>query len=99
MKKKKSPQNLTTLNLNLRVSNFHLGVINLHLGEIRLHIPNQVYGSDYCREQELRFYSGGMLLELRLTSDQGGFPLMKDAKDFEECRADEDRCFFVGDER
>uniref|UniRef100_A0A0P4WK51 Heme peroxidase n=1 Tax=Scylla olivacea TaxID=85551 RepID=A0A0P4WK51_SCYOL len=40
-----------------------------------------------------------MLIEVRQFGDLGGFPVMKEGKDFEECRTEEDKCFFVGDER
>ncbi|KAK8391872.1 hypothetical protein O3P69_017472 [Scylla paramamosain] len=58
-----------------------------------------VYGSDHCRERELRLHSYGMLIEVRQFGDLGGFPVMKEGKAFEECRTEEDKCFFVGDAR
>ena len=58
-----------------------------------------MYGSDHCRERELRLHSHGMLIEVRQFEELGGFPVMKDGKDFEECRTEEDKCFFVGDAR
>ncbi|XP_069937881.1 salivary peroxidase/catechol oxidase-like isoform X1 [Cherax quadricarinatus] len=58
-----------------------------------------VYGSDECRERDLRLYSSGMLIELRQGSAPGGLLPLVHASNFENCRSDSKKCFLAGDER
>ncbi|XP_045592713.2 salivary peroxidase/catechol oxidase [Procambarus clarkii] len=60
-----------------------------------------VYGSDECRERDLRLYSGGLLIELKAGRGKGTGGVMPavDAKHFEDCRTDYKKCFLAGDDR
>ncbi|XP_042222226.1 peroxidase-like [Homarus americanus] len=58
-----------------------------------------VYGSDECRERDLRLYFGGMMVEVKPGNSRRGFPPTTDAHHFEDCRSDKNKCFLAGDDR
>lgn len=59
-----------------------------------------VYGSNECREKDLRSFSSGQLIEiLQPKSFLKGLPPLVDAEQFLDCRSKERKCFRVGDDR
>ena len=66
----------------------------MYLSTEGVYSDGQVYGSDPCREEELRTRKGGLLRE----SDHALPPLVN-ASRFVECRTEMGQCFLTGDDR
>ncbi|XP_064082488.1 peroxidase-like isoform X2 [Macrobrachium nipponense] len=60
-----------------------------------------VYGSDECRDKDLRCFNSGHLMELKQPSTNflKGLPPLDDGRRFSECRSKERKCFRTGEDR